>query len=288
LTAPALPFIQWLTGAVLLLNAILAWLHSPAKEGMRRKLLRLILLQPALALLMTPLSARAAITLALGYSLAVGTLWITPRVGRPSLAERHWLWIYTAPILATLSLAGMPFTFGWVAFQALFQRLSAGPQLWPAIVILALGIGSSVLYQYWQCLLAGHDKTETTLLTALTLTIPFLLPGVAGIIFNIITGLTLTPASASTLTGTLTYLLPVWLLAVGLGYTHKTLLHQSDLNVAELEAIFSLEWLWPHLLRIGAGAGRGGLRVKAVFEGTAYLAWAIFITLVSLVMVILQ
>ncbi len=288
LTAPALPFIQWLTGGILLLNALLAWLHSPAKEGMRRKLLRLILLQPALALLMTPLSARAAITLTLGYSLALGALWITPRVGRPSLAERHWLWIYTAPILATLSLAGMPFTFGWVAFQALFQRLSTGPQPWPAIVILALGIGFSVLYQYWQGLLTGHDKTETTLLTALTLTIPFLLPGVAGIIFNIITGLTLSPAGASTMTGTLTYLLPVWLIAVGLGYARKTLLHQPDLDVAALETIFSLDWLWPHLRRSGDIAGRGVLRVKAIFEGTAYLAWAIFITLVSVVMVILQ
>ncbi|HEY85261.1 MAG TPA: hypothetical protein G4N96_09150, partial [Chloroflexi bacterium] len=98
LTAALPAAMQILTIASILLIAWLAWLGESKDGGRQTKLLRMISTQPALALLLAPLSARATITLALGYTLALGTLWLTPRVGRPNFSERHWLWVYAAPI----------------------------------------------------------------------------------------------------------------------------------------------------------------------------------------------
>ncbi len=175
LTVPIPAVLQTATILIILLNAWLAWVGDAEKSGIRPKLLRIVLIQPGLALLISPLPIVISITLGLGYTLSLGVLWLMPHIGRPNLFERHWLWIYAAPVLATLTLGGFPYTFGWIAYRGIFPRLLLdNAQITVAVLVLAEGLALSALYHYWVCLLSGKEKADTTLLTALVLTIPFL------------------------------------------------------------------------------------------------------------------
>ena len=284
----ALPLaIQILTLAGILLTAWLAWLNGSEGQERQSKLLRMISTQPALALLIAPLSAQATITLALGYTLALGTLWLTPRVGRPDFSERHWLWVYAAPILATLSLAGVPYTFGWAAHQEIYARLFKHQQALLGVLIAAEGIAFSALYPYWKTLLSGKDKKNTALWTALILTIPFLLPGVAGLTFSVITGLQFGGNAPSTgLVGMSLGLM--WLLAFLFGIGRKRLLRWLNISPRALEVPLTLTWLWPFLQR-GLGAlGFITLQFKAVFEGGHYLGYALLVALIGLLVMMLS
>jgi len=285
--------VQVLVGVTVLLNASLAWLGSSQEEGIRKKLLRMSITQPGLVLLISPLPASVAIALGLGYTLALGALWLTPRVGRPNFLERHWLWIYAAPVLATVTVVGFPFTFGWVAHYGLYTNLlQHNRQGILALVLVAEGLGFSVLYHYWRILLAGQDKKEVALWTALMLTIPFLLPGVAGVTFNVITGLPFvgfaTGQNQSLGVTTLLNLALVWALATGLGYGRPFILRQLSLSPETIEIILRLSWLWP-VLQTAANWGRWVvLRFKAIVEGEHYLGWAFLMTLIGILVVILQ
>ncbi len=279
--------VQILTIASILLIAWLAWLNGSEDGGRQTKLLRMISTQPALALLLAPLSAQATITLALGYTLALGTLWLTPRVGRPDFSERHWLWVYAAPILATLSLVGFPYTFGWAAHQEIYARLFNYQQALLGVLMVSEGIAFSVLYPYWKNLLSGKDRKDAALWTALILTIPFLLPGVAGLTFSVITGLQFGGNVSSTgLVGMSLGL--VWLLAFSFGFGRERLLTWLKVSPHALEGPLNLTWLWP-LLQRGLGAlGFIVLQFKAIFEGGHYLGYALLVALIGLLVVILS
>jgi hypothetical protein len=287
LTAALPAAVQILTIASILLIAWLAWLSTSEGRGRQSKLLRMISTQPALALLVAPLSAQATITLTLGYTLALGTLWLTPRVGRPDFSERHWLWVYAAPILATLSLAGVPYTFGWAAHQEIYARLFRHQQALLGVLMVSEGIAFSVLYPYWKNLLSGKDRKDAALWTALILTIPFLLPGVAGLTFSVITGLQFGGnASLTGLTGMSLGL--VWLLAFFFGVGRKRLLTWLNVSPHALESPLNLTWLWP-LLQRGLGAlGFIVLQFKAVFEGGHYLGYALLVALIGLLVMVLS
>ncbi len=287
LTAALPAAVQILTIASILLIAWLAWLKESKGTGQQIKLLRMISTQPALALLLAPLSAQATITLALGYTLALGTLWLTPRVGRPDFSERHWLWVYAAPILATLSLVGVPYTFGWAAHQEIYARLFNHQQTLLGALAASEGIAFSVLYSYWKNLLGGKDRKDTALWTALILTIPFLLPGVAGITFSVITGLQFGGNAFSTGETGMSLGL-VWMLAFFFGFGRERLLTWLKISPRTLESPLTLTWLWP-LLQRGLGAlGFAVLQFKAVFEGGHYLGYAFLVALIGLLMVILS
>ena len=284
----ALPLaVQILTLAGILLIAWLAWLGENKGQGRQKKLLRMISTQPALALLVTPLSAQATITLALGYTLALGTLWLTPRVGRPDFSERHWLWVYAAPILATLSLVGIPYTFGWAAHQEIYARLFRHQQALLGVLIATEGIAFSALYPYWKTLLSGKDRKDTALWTALILTIPFLLPGVAGLTFSVITGLQF--GGNAPATGAVGKSLGlVWLLAFFFGIGRERLLSWLKLSPRALEGPLTLTWLWPFLQRALGALSFITLQFKAVFEGGHYLGYALLVALIGLLVMILS
>ncbi|HFB52128.1 MAG TPA: hypothetical protein ENJ48_00415, partial [Anaerolineae bacterium] len=151
-----------LVGVTVLFNAALAWVSDSKREHARIKLLRMSITQPGLILLVAPVSAGVAIALGLGYTLALGALWLMPNVGEPDLRERHWLWVYAVPILATLTIVGFPFTFGWISHLRLFTELLQQHRTGIlALVVLAEGLGFSVLVPYWRDLLAGNSKHET-------------------------------------------------------------------------------------------------------------------------------
>jgi len=291
LTVPAPGWVQGLAAALMLLNGGLAWLggEGDGERDRRARLLRLILSQPALVFFLTPLPTGTAIALGLGYTLSLGALWLTPPLGRPNVFERHWFWIYGAPLLATASLAGVPFTLGWAAHRGVYESLLLGGRtLALTVLLLAEGLAFSALFAYWRYLLSRPEKTETALQTALLLTIPFLLPGLAGLVFGVITGLPFEAAGGEASAGGAAPLAMVWGLAAALGWGRRAILRGLRLQPPALATGLSLGWLWPPLQRLADAFDRGLLRLKAVLEGEHYLGWAFLLTLTGILVVILS
>jgi len=287
LRLPAPLSVQVLVGVVTVFNAALVWLSK--RESTATKLLRMSVTQPGLILLFAPVTASVAIALGLGYTLALGALWFSPKIGKPNFLERHWLWIYAAPVLATITIVGFPFTFGWMAHLKLYTQLLQSNRMGIlALVVLAEGLAFSALYHYWRDLLAGNDPRETALLTALVVTIPFLLPGVAGITFNIITGIPFEGLSSPLVSTVLLTLALVWVIAAIAGYGQSWLIRRLALSPTVIDAILQLDWLWQTVRPWWRAGENGVLRLKAVFEGTHYLGWAFLLTLVGILVVILQ
>ena len=145
------------------------------------------------------------------------------------------------------------------------------------------------MVQYWQQLLGGKEKTEIALLTALIPTIPFLLPGVAGLVFSVITGLPFSAGQqAQSMAGTVAINLAlVWVLAAGFGYGRERILGWIGLSPQAIEPILLLSWTGPYV-EAGIGfAGKSILRLKAIFEGTHYLGWAFLIALAGILVMVL-
>ncbi|MFQ5576706.1 MAG: hypothetical protein ACE5G8_06930 [Anaerolineae bacterium] len=289
LTMPVPAVVGGLALATMLLNGALAWLGKPGNREVRVTLLRLVATQPVLALLIAPLPATPSVALGLGYTLALGALWLTPRLGRPDFFERHWLWIYAVPLLATLSLAGFPFTLGWVAHRSIYAGLLVDNRRSElALALLAEGSAFSALVPYWRNLLSERRTMNRGLLTALPVTIPFLLPGVAGIVFTAITGLRFAGSPAQTGPAVWANLGLLWLLAAALGVGRRAVLNRLALNPGALEPFIALNWLWPFIEQAGATAGSAVLRLKAVLEGAHYLGWAFLIALAGILVVVLS
>ena len=291
LTVPAPGWVQGLAASLVLLNGGLAWLggEGAGERDRRVRLLRLVLTQPALAFFLTPLPAGTAIALGLGYTLALGALWLTPPLGRPNVFERHWLWIYGAPLLATASLAGVPFTLGWAAHRRVYESLlQQGQTSLLTLLLLAEGLAFSALFAAWRYLLSRPEKTETSLQTALLLTIPFLLPGLAGLVFGVITGLPFEAAGGGVSAEGAAWPAMVWGLAAVLGLGRRAILRGLQLSPPALARGLSLGWLWPPLQRLAVAFDRGLLRLKAVLEGEHYLGWAFLLTLTGILVVILS
>ena len=291
LTVPLPELVLILTLGVLLLNAWLAWLDNSTPP--QRKLLRLISLQPGLALLMTPLTAEVAVSLGLGYSLSLGVLWLTPQLGRPNLAERHWSWQYSAAFLATLTLIGFPFTFGWLTFDWLYVTLLARELVVvTATVLLAQGIALSVLIRYWAWLLSGQSEweAELDLRATLILAVPFLAPWLGGLTLGIITGLSF-EANWWETSGDLYIwgiLVVTWLLAVSFGTNRRRILTGLGLEPEGVDGVLELHWLWSGLYTGVDLIGRAILRFRSVLEGAHYLGWAFLVALAGILVVILN
>jgi hypothetical protein len=294
LTVPLPPLVMGLMVMLMLLNGWLAWLEDP--KSIHVKLLRMILLQPSLALLIAPISPRVSITQGIVYTLSIGALWLMPSVGRPNLLERHWSWVYTAPVLATLSLIAFPATFGWISADRVYTDLILrGQQGVVVAVLLAEGISFSALYHYWRELLGGQEERDIPLQAALVLAVPFLVPWVAGLTFSVVTGLDLN-SSADSPPGPLVggfqstgiIVLATWVLAVLFGYYRQAILSRMRMRPSMVEPILTLAWLWPYLYRGGDWLSRGILRLKSILEGAYYLGWAFLIGLAGILVVILS
>jgi hypothetical protein len=287
LAVPLPQFVTLLMVLIVLLNAWLAWIQRTAH--IRLKLLRMILIQPSLALLIAPIEAGVSITLGVVYTFGLATLWLTPQLGRPNVLERHWLWIYAAPLLATLSLMSFPATLGWLASDRIYTDLLLGNQLVViAAVLLAEGIGFSILYSYWRWLLRRLDRNGRALSAALVLAVPFLIPWLGGITFSVVTNIELSDAMAEASPSTWVIVTLIWLLTLGFGIGRQALLTWLGLTPQAMQTFLSLAWLWPIA---GQGAdrfSRGVLRLRATLEGAHYLAWAFLIGLAGILVVVLS
>ena len=287
LAVPLPQFVTILMVLIVLLNAWLAWIQEV--DHIRLKLLRMILIQPSLALLIAPIEAGVSITLGVVYTFGLATLWLTPQLGRPNLLERHWLWIYAAPLLATLSLMSFPATLGWLASDRIYTDLLLTDQLAVvAAVLLAEGIAFSILYPYWRWLLQRLDRNDRALSAALVLAVPFLIPWLGSITFSVVTNVELSGAVAEASPSTWVIVALVWLLALGFGVGRQAMLTWLGLTPQSMQSFLSLTWLWPVA---GHGAdrfSRGVLRLRATLEGAHYLAWAFLIGLAGILVVVLS
>ncbi len=280
---------------IICLNAWLAW--SSDSVNVRYRLLRLILTQSSLALFMIPLSVQIAVTMGLGCTLALGALWLTPQLGRPNFLERHWLWIYTAPILATLSLVGFPYTFGRVYHSQIYAYLlQNGDIIKLILIIFAEGIALSILYQYWTQLLSLSAKTnERNLWAALILTIPFLIPGVASVMFEAITGVSVNLDEATNIVFNATNALwttlmlgLVWVLAILLGQEHHHIWPFVDRARQTQLTTESLSHLWHSIQSVAKALAHFILRLKLILEGPHYLGWVLLIGLAGFLVMVLD
>ena len=284
LAIPLPRFVIILLIAVMLLNAGLAWLTNTQQR--KTRLLYMILIKPALAFLIAPIVAEVSITLGLVYTLSLGILWLTPQLGRPNIRQRHWLWVYTAPFLATLSLIAFPLTVGWLASEWLYADLwASGQTVLVSAVLLAEGVALSVLYHYWQWLWAGDGVDGVAVRAALILAVPFLVPWLGGETFSIITGFDLLNRSSGPPVSIWFTVGIIWLIALGFGLGRRAIMGALPFNPG---AMLRLTWLWPYAGYYVDWVGRGVLRLKSVLEGMHYLGWAFLVALAGILVVVLR
>lgn len=276
--------IYWLVALVMALNGLKGWLTAERTT----LLVHLALVQASLVLLAGPLAGAMAAALALTVSTGLAALWLTPRLGRPNLAERSWPWLYAAPALATLSLLGVPFTLGWIARSEIYgQALDSEYGLVVTLAVLAEGLALAGLWRYWRDLLRPAESNGLASAAGLVAAVPFLVPGVAAVVLEALTK----EAAATRFDWPLPVLLAmgaIWLWAIFLGAGRGRWLARSPLWLGRLEQALHLEWAI-------AGLGRGLdylarfiLRVRLMVEGEHYLGWALLVTLTGVILWLLR
>ncbi len=279
-----------LTIAVMLLNAWLAWL---GQTNIRLRLLRMILIQPSMALLVVSISPQVAIIIGLIYPFALSALWFTPLL--PHTNPYTWKgkgW-GIVPFLASLALLDFPFTLGWVAFHQTYADLLLQNQpMIITIILIAKSLALSVLYHYWLDLLNGKQEPTKMVGVAAVLIIPFLIPGLANVIFTFITGQTINMipnVDVFAFNGTPYFtVFLVGILAFSFGYGRDLILNQSQIRPELVKPILNLNWFLPHAQASADVGSRLVLRLKAILEGTNYLSWVILIVLVRVFIVFLN
>ncbi len=274
-------WVVWLAGATTLLHGILAWLE-PSRE---RALAHMGYALTGGILMMTAIGGdRAAVVAAsLSALAALAALELTPpRVGRFDLNRPQQAWVYLPPLLATATLAGLPFTLGWAGRGTLYGTAwESGSSGILALAVVAEGAALSVLYHVWRGLPRGEPAEATRIwrpLGAALATIPFLIPAAGprllqstsfgGVIGN-------DPQSLSAALGLVGTLL--W--AVFLGYGRPRLLDAMPFSRAGALSALRLGWMLDGLVGVLDTLSRILLRLRAIVEGEHYLAWAILLTL---------
>jgi hypothetical protein len=275
------PWVVWLAGATTLLHGALAWLE-PSRE---RALAHVGYALSGGILVMAAVGGdRVAIVAAsLSALAALAALELTPpHAGRPDWKHPRQLWVYLPPLLATATLAGLPFTLGWAGRGALYGAAwESGSPGTLALAVVAEGAALSVLYHIWRGLFRGEPAETVRIwrpLGAALATIPFLIPvagprllqsaGVGG-------GTGSVPPPLSVALGLVGALL--W--AVFLGYGRPRLLDVMPVSRADAMSALRLGWLLGWLGQALDALSRIILRLRAVVEGEHYLAWAILLAL---------
>jgi hypothetical protein len=301
------PWVAWLAGVTTLLHGLLAWLEPSRERALAHA-------GHALAggiLLMAALVTHASGVVA--ASMSILAAWVAlgltaPRLSRPDASHPWRLWAYLAPLLATVSLVGVPFTLGWEGRGVLYQLTwEAGAPGALTLVVVAEGAALSVLYRYWRRLLRstpavvepspGSGEVPATSaqrkesrgqgdmeawrwLGASLAAIPLLIPliGPRWLLIAVPSasiGTAVGPRSLSTLLGLAGSLL--W--ALFLGYGRRRLLDTMPFSRDALMSALRLGGLLAGLGRALDTLGRVLLRIRAVIEGEHYLAWAILLAL---------
>jgi hypothetical protein len=301
------PWVAWLAGVTTLLHGLLAWLEPSRERALAHAghaLAGGILLMAALVTYASGVVAASMSILAAWVALGL----TAPRLSRPDASHPWRLWAYLAPLLATVSLVGVPFTLGWEGRAVLYQLTwEAGAPGALTLAVVAEGAALSVLYRYWRRLLrntptvvepspgsgeirvASAQRKESRgqgnmeawrWLGASMAAIPLLIPLVGPRwLLNAAPSASVStavgPRSLSTLLGLAGSLL--W--ALFLGYGRRRLLDTMPFSRHALMRALRLGWLLAALGRALDTLGRVLLRIRAVIEGEHYLAWAILLAL---------
>jgi len=297
---------MWLLVLTMLFGGLAAWLTDnqpgqlngpeaePAAVTTRRARTRLVtwlgLTLALLPLLAAPLSLEAATAFAVGLTLSLVALWVTPALGRPSLAEGAWSWPYLPAALATITVVGVPFSLGWtfrgLSYQSVFQ-IDSLPVL--LVVVLAEALALSGLLFYWRWLVQAQEQNLRRSVVGILAVVPFLMPGLGPfILFSLTTSEQPFPYAGGpapiliTMAGTV-------LLAAGLGYFKPRLRQGLKLPPP---AVVTGYVRGSQLLHWGDVAffqiSKVILRVQLVFEGQHYMGWAMFFALVGTIIILLS
>jgi hypothetical protein len=281
---PLSALILWLTVILMVLNGLLAWLADQTPL----KLTRLLLVEASLILLVAPVQPDVATAYVMGLILSLVVLWVTPRLGRPRLGERSWLWPYLPAVAATLTLIGLPFSLGWLARKNIYETLLFLDDtmiLWG--VLLAEIMVLSGLVSYWFSLWQGDEVNERQSMVGIMVMVPFLIPGLALFILSVITKTKLPPADFEQPLGVLIAQLTTIVGAIGLGFFRQPLIRRVGISPATLIDLVSLHWLLRWLEMTLGGVSRLVLWVRAVLEGQHYIGWALFTALVGILIILL-
>jgi len=274
-------WVVWLAGATTLLHGILAWLE-PSRE---RALAAMGCALTGGILVMTTVGVDRAAMVAASLSAlaALAALELTPpRVGRLNLNHPQQAWVYLPPLLATATLAGLPFTLGWAGRGALYGAVwEGGSSGTLALVVVAEGAALSALYHVWRGLPRGEPAEAARIwrpLGAALAIIPFLIPAAGPRLLQsagVGEGIGNDPQPLSAALGLVGALL--W--AVFLGYGRPRLLDVMPFSRTGALSALRLDWMLDWLGRALDTLSRIVLRLRAVIEGEHYLAWAILLTL---------
>jgi hypothetical protein len=318
LSAGAAPWLVWLAGATTLLHGALAWLELSQERTLAHLGYGLaggILTMAAIVGVGSSVVAASMCIVA-----ALVALELTPSPPRGAKwARPEYLWAFLPPLLATAALVGLPFTLGWEGRGALYQATwEAGALGVLALVVVAEGAALSVLYRYWERLLAsvppeagntvpeeGVNRTREEVLATSSQRgtsppetrhregelwhgggiWPLLGATLACIPFlipvlgpRLVVGTSTMFAGPSVLNALLG-LVGSLLWALFLGYGRRRLLDSLPFASRGLPSALRLGWLLRSLEYALGTLGRVLLRFRAVVEGEHYLAWAILLAL---------
>jgi len=292
LAAPLPGILRWLIILTMLLNGLLAWLFQADTEERRTLLTRSVFTHASLPLLLAAPSAEITAAYALGLTLSLATLWTTPRPGKIHANNLSKFWPYLAPLVATLTLIGLPFSLNWPIWAMFYPTSSASDMVKTIAVMLAMILAMSGLARYWLELRHNENNSDPQsylfpAIAAVVAAVPFLIPGLAPLILSSIIQ-TDFPSNPDTLLLTLILVAITTAGAIGLGYFRTQIITRLNISPEAWIKIFDLQWL---LIWTEKGLNQIGklvLRVNVIFEGQHYFGWALFTALVGTLIVILM
>ncbi len=284
LSQPLPGVVQWFVLMTMLLNGLLTWLTDRRASW----LTRLTLTEACLILLVAPLAKGVMIAYAVGLILSLVALWLTPRLGKPQLTERGWPWPYLPAVGATLTLAGLPFSLGWLVRSTIYQSLflSASTTL-TIVVILAEGLALSGLVRYWLMLGQSEPEDGRWSVAGIVTMVPFLIPGLGPFVLAAITQTELPTTDFDQPPGVWIAITMTVAGAAGLGYFRPQMLNRLKVPPAILAELVRLRWLLTWLEEVLNWADKAVLRVRVFFEGQHYMGWALFAALVGVLIILL-
>lgn len=289
-----------LVAVTMLLGGALTWLAGGALSSERwpaqhrelrtRLVAWLGVTLALLSLLAVPLSVPTATAFAFGLLLSVVALWATPALGRPKFAEGAWSWPYLPAIMATVTLVGVPLSLGWVFRAASYEALFRVDSLVILLVVaLAEALAVSGLIFYWRGLVSGQEQNLRRSMVGIIAMVPFLTPGLGPfILFSMVS-----PAHAlfdfQVPAAVIAVMVGVLVLAAVLGYYRPQLQARLTFGpaaafVAQTSSQDVLRWAE----RLFYLISRMILRLQLVLEGQHYMAWAMFVALVGMIIILLS
>jgi uncharacterized protein (UPF0333 family) len=280
---PLPDLILWLTVITMVGAGLWAWLT----ENRSLSLLRLGI-TAALLIVVAGfwLPEELAMAYSLGLLLSLVALWITPRLGKPDLKERAWLWPYFPALGATLTLLGVPFSLTWPVYPVVYQSLLALDQFFMVVlVIFAQGAALSALVRYWLMLWQGVNHTGRQAAAGVVIMVPFLVPGLAPLVLF---GLTRTAAPTAALEQPLTVFAGIVALIVivfSLAFFRPQLMSRLEASPVTLTRGIGLSGV--RLQESASWISKVVLRTEVFLQGQHYVAWALFTALLGGLIILL-